>query len=272
MYCTTCGQQNPDNNKFCSNCGTAFGAQVGGNMPPPPIPNMPPPPGAAVYTPQEPNAPNDGKAVASLILGILSMTLFSFLAGIPAIILGHMSRSNIRRSLGKLKGEGLALAGLIMGYISLLITIPVILIIAAIAIPNLLRARMAANEASAIGSLRIIATSNVEYAQKYGGFAPSLAAMGGSHCEHRTTTKEEACLLPAQVASGVKSGYRLTYTPEDTDGDGIADKYFVLAEPVSKGASGRSTYCVDESAVIHKEADGSRCTLESPVLEGDRSY
>jgi hypothetical protein len=73
-------------------------------------------------------------AVWSLVLGIVSFLCFGFLAGIPAIICGHMGRARIRESQGALKGEGLALAGLIIAYINLAIT--VIGIIAAIAIPN----------------------------------------------------------------------------------------------------------------------------------------
>jgi hypothetical protein len=71
--------------------------------------------------------------------------------GIPAIILGHISRSEIRKSEGRLKGEGLALAGLIMGYISLAI-IPLILIIAT-AIPGLIRGQQAAHETAAVSTL-----------------------------------------------------------------------------------------------------------------------
>src|SRR5437879_12596996 len=90
-------------------------------------------------------------AIASLICCIL----FFFLpSAIVAIIMGHLSLSDIRRSAGRLGGRGMAIAGLVLGYTGLAI-IPV-LIIAAIAIPNLLRARMAANEASAVGSLRTI--------------------------------------------------------------------------------------------------------------------
>jgi Tfp pilus assembly protein PilE len=110
----------------------------------------------------------DGKAIGSLICGIASVTIFSILAGIPAIILGHVSRSDIRKSAGRLKGEGLALAGLIMGYISIAI-IPVILIIAAIALPSLIRARQAAHEAAAVATLWRINTAEETYKSTAGG-------------------------------------------------------------------------------------------------------
>ncbi|HET9131897.1 MAG TPA: DUF4190 domain-containing protein, partial [Terriglobia bacterium] len=104
----------------------------------------------------------DGKAIGSLVCGIASVTIFSILAGIPAVILGHISRSDIRKSEGRLKGEGLALAGLIMGYISLAI-IPLILIAATILIPSLIRSRQAAHEAAAISTLWSINTAEETY-------------------------------------------------------------------------------------------------------------
>jgi type II secretory pathway pseudopilin PulG len=110
----------------------------------------------------------DGKAVGSLVFGILSWTPLTILAGIPAVILGHVSRSAIKKSQGKLKGEGIALAGLIMGYLSVL-AIPVILIIAAIAIPSLLRARQVANEAAASANLRSVDSAEVQYAATHDG-------------------------------------------------------------------------------------------------------
>ena len=102
------------------------------------------PPGAAYTGPTE----TSGKAIGSLICGLL---FFFFPVAIVAIILGHISLSEIRRAGGRLTGRGLAIGGLVLGYAGVSF-IPV-LIIAAIAIPNLLRAKMAANEASAIGSL-----------------------------------------------------------------------------------------------------------------------
>jgi type IV pilus assembly protein PilA len=259
MYCTTCGQQNPETGRFCNNCGQALnpaGTSAAGSVPPPPS--------LAPTTPTDPNAPTDGKAVASLILGILGMTFLSILAGIPAVILGHMSRANIKRSMGKLKGEGLALAGLIMGYISFL-AIPFILIIAAIAIPNLLRSRIAANEASSVGSLRTINTAEVTYAATYNkGFSPDLKSLGGeSPCSANET---HACLIDSIMSNGYKSGYRYSYQAFDSDDDGTMDKYFVSASPAAQGSSGRSTYCSSDDGIIRKEADGRECTADSPPM------
>ena len=73
-------------------------------------------------------------AIWSLVLGILSFLCFGFFAGIPAVICGHVARSNIRKSQGALTGGGMALAGLILGYVGLVFT--TIGVLAAIAVPN----------------------------------------------------------------------------------------------------------------------------------------
>src|SRR5436853_4454186 len=110
MFCGSCGASNPDNSTFCYRCGQKLSIVEGG-----PALNAQRSPESA-HTPQGSSARTDGKAVASLVLGILSVTILWIIAGIPAIILGHLSRSSIRRSIGELKGNGMALAGLIMGY------------------------------------------------------------------------------------------------------------------------------------------------------------
>ena len=140
MFCFKCGASMPDDSTVCPKCA----APVQVEPPPataqptipapasssawlnPPSPQTQPPQGQ--YPPQaqpyrgqyQPSSAQetDGKATASLVLGILSLLCFSVLTGIPAIILGHMSKANIRRSMGRLKGDGMATAGLIMGYIS----------------------------------------------------------------------------------------------------------------------------------------------------------
>src|SRR3974390_3151776 len=93
--------------------------------------------------------------------------------------------------------------------IELLIVVAIILIIAAIAIPNLLRSRMAANEASAVGSLRTINTAAVTYSTTYGiGYPAALSNLGPAATASSTT----ADLVDSVLSSGIKSGYSFTYT------------------------------------------------------------
>jgi hypothetical protein len=79
-----------------------------------------------------------------------------------AIVLGHMSLSDIKRTAGRLKGEGLAITGLVLGYLGI-VAVPLVLIVAAIAIPNLLRAKIAANESSAMASVRNVVSFETSY-------------------------------------------------------------------------------------------------------------
>lgn len=239
MFCSHCGQQNADGVAYCSSCGQPL----------------------TVSTPSVAAAPEpvtDGKAVASLVLGVLSLTFFSIFAGIPAVILGHISRSKIQKSLGRLKGEGIALAGLIMGYISFA-AIPVILIIAAIAIPNLLRSRTAANEAGAVGSIRTINTAVITYAAMHPqvGFPENLQDMvQGSGSD---------ALLDRSYAEPTRHGYRFEYRVSSPQGQ-PAERYFVLATPANYGSTGTRSFCSDESGVIRYTTENEPCTSNSPPL------
>src|SRR5882762_7593573 len=110
--------------------------------------------------------------------------------------------------------------------IELLIVVAIILIIAAIAIPNLLRSRMAANEASAVGSLRTINTAEVTYSTTYPiiGFSADLKSLGGTAATCAAATgaaAANACLIDDVLSTtGVKSGY--TFTAVGTAGTGSA--------------------------------------------------
>jgi type IV pilus assembly protein PilA len=148
--------------------------------------------------------------------------------------------------------------------IELLIVVAIILIIAAIAIPNLLRSRMAANEASAVGSIRTINTSAVTYSSTYpnAGFPATLAALGGAApC---TATQAAACLLDQVLSAGTKSGYTFTWT-----GDGATPSvgYTINATPVSVGNTGQRMFCSDMSGVIRFDPSGAGCKNTSLALQ-----
>ena len=123
----------------------------------PPVPTIP----------AEPK--NCSLAVWSLVLGILAIVLsvvcIGPLLGIPAVICGHMAYSRIKRSAGALAGGGLALGGLITGYLSIAL-IPVIVIgmLAAIAIPNFVKARSTAQKYGCISNLLQIDGAKQEWA------------------------------------------------------------------------------------------------------------
>lgn len=207
----------------------------------------------------------DGKATGSLILGILSLLCFSFLAGIPAVILGHISRKNIRQSMGRLKGDGMALAGLIMGYISIAF-IPVALIIGAIAIPNLLRAKISANDAAAASSVRTLNTAQGTYQTQYPskGFAANLSTLGpGSSGVCGTPSQDAACLITAPLANlNMKNGFRYSLTA--TCGtDDVCTDYVVLATPLSSSTGSRSFCSTSDGVVRYKRGEPITSTLTS---------
>jgi type IV pilus assembly protein PilA len=188
---------------------------------------------------------------------------FIFPAAIVAVVLGHISRSEISKSAGRLRGAGVALAGLVLGYAGIA-AIP-ILIIAAIAVPNLMRARIAANEASAVGSLRAIMVATVVYSTNYKhGYPPTLNALGppeggGSQSE------ASANLIDAGLASGRKNGYVFSYGPLSSRYGSPADHFVLSADPISQNESGRRHFFVDESGVIRFAQNGPASRASPPI-------
>jgi type IV pilus assembly protein PilA len=191
-----------------------------------------------------------GKAVASLIFGLLSF-LFSIPAGIVAVVFGHLARRDIKTSPGRLKGDGMALAGLIMGYISFAF-IPVVFIIAAIAIPNLIRSKIAANEASAVGAVRAIDLAVSTYYDRYHRYPASLNDLRSG------ADDASANLIDDRTVSGHKNGYRLVYTQTDNG-------FEIQAEPDAKGTTGTRCFFSDQSRVI-RLSTSCPATAESDPL------
>jgi prepilin-type N-terminal cleavage/methylation domain-containing protein len=142
--------------------------------------------------------------------------------------------------------------------IELLIVVAIILIIAAIAIPNLLRARIAANEASAVGSTRTIVTTNTQFYTTYGqGFAPALTNLGGATpC---TASYASACLIDPILTNGSKSGYTFSDVPNTGAGTVLSPytAFEVNATPQNVGSSGQRAFCADQSGVIHYNLTGT---------------
>ena len=140
--------------------------------------------------------------------------------------------------------------------IELLIVVAIILIIAAIAIPNLMRSRMAANESSAVGSLRTINTAQVTYSTTYGtGFAPLPALGGADPC---TASAATSCLLDSVLSAGTKSGYTITVPVPAAAGTAVAPNvlYEAGGQPVAAGQSGQRSFCSDQSGVIRANPAG----------------
>jgi len=156
--------------------------------------------------------------------------------------------------------------------IELLIVIAIILIIAAIAIPNLLRARIAANESSAVSSTRTINTAEATYVTGYPtfGYSADLASLGppaATGCPAGGPVQANACLLDFALSSAnavatAKSGYYFALVPTATSG--INTGYTQGSSPASFNITGVRGFCSQEDAVIRFTATGNGAPTTTP--------
>ena len=153
--------------------------------------------------------------------------------------------------------------------IELLIVVAIILIIAAIAIPNLIRSKMAANEASAVASLRTINTAEIVYSSTYSVanvFSADLPTLGDGNVVgacNSVPTSTDACLIDsaleaATVSTSSKSGYYFTYTV----GTGT---YSIQAAPVTVNSTGVRYFYTDQTAVIRANSGAAATSTSSPI-------
>jgi prepilin-type N-terminal cleavage/methylation domain-containing protein len=140
--------------------------------------------------------------------------------------------------------------------IELLIVVAIILIIAAIAIPNLVKSKMAANEAAAVGSIRTLVTSELTYASvnSASGYTslPNLYSAG---------------LIDSVLGGGTKSGFSFGI---GTGGGTPATTFTASADPITPGTTGTNYYCADQTAVIERGSTSfgtgnNPCTGGSPI-------
>ena len=231
MFCSKCGTALAEGAYFCPKCGADNSA--GATTP-------------AAGTPVTPAQPQQtsGMAIGSLICGLLP---FFLLTPIAAIVLGHMALAQIKRSAGRLKGSGMAIAGLVLGY-GCVAFLPIILIITAIAIPNVLRARIAANESSAAASVLTLDTAEITYSTTHPekGFTCALSDLRNDG------------VIDAPLASGSKVGYVYELVGCKADNpDGPNTHYQVIAYPITKNTTGIKAFCADETEVVRYDSNGS---------------
>jgi len=131
--------------------------------------------------------------------------------------------------------------------IELLIVVAIILIIASIAIPNLLAARRQANEAAAAGAIRAINTAQISYSSNYPtvGFASTLGALGVTNGAPPSPSSD--CLIDNQIASGTKNGY--TFTLAGVSGTPAAT-YQIIASPTVPNQTGVRYFCSFPDGVL----------------------
>jgi type IV pilus assembly protein PilA len=135
----------------------------------------------------------------------------------------------------------------------LMIVMALIVIVLAMAIPSMKEAKINADETSAIASIRAINQAEVQYQAAYGGFADSLANLGGADPCRKSA--ETACLLDDSLAGGVKQGYGFTAIGENKSG-GDNTSYVVGAAPEAFDRSGRRRFCSTDKNVIRADPNG----------------
>jgi prepilin-type N-terminal cleavage/methylation domain-containing protein len=149
--------------------------------------------------------------------------------------------------------------------IELLIVVAIILIIAAIAIPNFLRSRIAANQASAVASLRTLNTSEIAYASTFNtGYSQDLASLAPPVPAGANPTSTAAGLIDSILATGIKSGYSFAYTPGVGDSSGRIYTYSAIGVPISSN-TGANYYFTDQSGVIRQNSTTTAASTDSPL-------
>jgi len=145
--------------------------------------------------------------------------------------------------------------------IELLIVVAIILIIAALAVPQLLSARAAANEAAAVGAVRALDQACVTYTDAYNiGYPAALANLGPAV----TPSAAAADLIDQNLASGLKSGYNFIYVPGAADANGYISTFTLNANPASNSSGVRYFY-LDQNEVIMYAYGSPASTTDQPL-------
>jgi len=215
--------------QFCGNCGRDCSSAASATPPVDPAIAF----GLAPET--------SGKAIFSLVSGLFGLFLP---AALVAVIFGHLSLSEIRRSAGRLSGRGLAITGLVLGYLGVAFTV-VILIIAAFSIPKALRAEkertvttVGSKGSSAVSVVRTMNTAEIAYAQAHRatGYTCSLSELSGTWG------------IRSELDRAKKNGY--TIELQDCAAripGGPVTKYRLVAYPLAVNQAGKPAYCSNES-------------------------
>ncbi len=153
--------------------------------------------------------------------------------------------------------------------VELLVVVAIILIVAAIAIPKLLHSRIAANQASAVGSLRLLNTANITYASTYNtGYAAQMSYLGPGNGGSPAATQAgliDTVLAGSSGNTSAKSGYNFVYAPGATDTSGRINSYQFNAGPAVVMVTGMSYYFTDQTGVIRENDTAQASSSDSPV-------
>jgi len=237
-FCLGCGNSMADGERFCSICGRDSTA---GDT----VPRVDP----AVAFGLSPET--SGKAIFSLVSGFI-VVFFPF--SIAAVVFGYLALYDIRRSPGRLTGRGLAIAGIVLGYLGMAFTITMIgfgiygVRTAEKRINNRREILKVASENSPVSALRALNTAEIAYSQAHraAGYTCSLSDLSG------------VWGISHDLASGRKNGYvfALQGCTAAAKSDGPIVKYQLVAYPAAP-VKGGAAFCSDQSDVIRVARNGS---------------
>jgi type IV pilus assembly protein PilA len=144
--------------------------------------------------------------------------------------------------------------------IEMLIVVAIILAIAALAVPNLLRSKISANEASAVSSLRTLNSACVSYSATWTGFPLALSYLGPG----KPPTATAADLVDSVLAAGTKAGYTITYVSGPPSG-GQVRTYTLSASPSVPGQTGSRYFFTDQTGVIRQNMGAAATSTSTPL-------
>ena len=254
--CVECGFVGWSDVEHCKACGAQLGQRSHDLSSPTPVY------GSGYNEPDQQEGPKRGLAIAALVLGIIGFFTVGLIGvgAIAGIVLACMALSKVKHDPWQYGGRGMAIAALVLNIVSLVSFVPMG-IVAAIAIPNLLASRRAANEASAMASLRRIHSAEATYQSTRGagkfGTLSELAAEG---------------LIDSKLASGTKNGYN--FTVELTTDEMNYPGFSVVGVPMTYRSTGTRSFFIDETGVIRAgdNSGGPSSKTDLPVDNGSDFY
>jgi type II secretory pathway pseudopilin PulG len=165
-----------------------------------------------------------------------------------------MQRVESRHSIARKRQRGFSI-------VEVVVIVAILLVVAAIAIPNLLHSSLSENESSAVTSLRTLNSACASYSMLYGGYPRSLSNLGPGNPASSGT----ADLIDSVLASGKKSGYVFAYAAGAAGVGGNVLSYSISANPTTPGTTGRRRFFTDQSGVIRANTAGPADAGSTPI-------
>ena len=185
---------------------------------------------------------SSGKAIASLILGLLSFCALIF-TGIPAIILGFMALSDIKKSGGRVVGQFPAIAGLVLGFLSLVTTLTVGLILPAMLLPAMQQARDAARGSVSRNNLKDIGVALHNHHAAINAFPMAGSEQNSASAAKGSQLSWRVHILPYLNHNDLYQQFHMDEPWDSPHNKSLIDQMpAVFQSPASGGSSGKTSY------------------------------